>query len=181
MNYMIFLSYGGSFSCLLTLLAVVFEVSNIMNFIVGLCCMMACILIFSLVTGINIHIERFLFVIILMNVANFFIFFKVGNNKWNDCLQISGVSLFYTVHYIHRVGLMMDGMRLDVNQRDYIYGGLINFMDVPYYLVGIANIVLPISSWAELNEELPLEYNSQKPTVKPTKNKQEEKATKKDK
>lgn len=46
-----------------------------------------------------------------------------------------------------------EGFRLDVNKRDYVYAGLINFMDVPYYVVGLLNYLLPIARWAELNEQ----------------------------
>ena len=167
MNYLIFLSFAGAYSLMITLLAIIFEVKDLMNILVGVCCMMICILIFALVTGINIRIERFIFVVILMNAVNFFIFYKVGQNKWTESLQVSGISLFYTVHFLHRLGLVVEGDRLDVNHRDSIYAGLINFMDIPYYLLGILNYVIPIGHWAELNYELPLVISDQKTPASP--------------
>lgn len=145
---------------MVTILAVVLSFTNIMNVIVGLCCMLLCVLVFAIVTSVNIKVERFVFVVIVMNVANCFVFYKVGNFKWRDCLEISGIGLLYTIHFIHRLGLMVDGKRLDVTTRDYIYAGLINFMDVPYFIIGVLSYVVPIADWTELNQEVPLEQKA---------------------
>lgn len=148
-----FLCFIATYSTIIIFVAIQFNIRQIMNMLVSTAALLLCVLVFMLVTGVNPRIEIFVIVLMIMNGANCYIFTKIGQNTLEDSLQISGVSLFYVTHFMHRLGLAVGGHRLDINKSDYIYAALVNFMDVPYYAVGLVNYVLPVARWTSLNAD----------------------------
>lgn len=137
-----------------------------MNMIVSISALLICVLVFLVITGVNPKIEMFIIVLMVMNGANCYLFTKFGRISLEESLQVSGVSLFYVTHFMHRLGLATQGNRLDITKSDYIYAALINFMDVPYYIVGILNYFLPIAKWASLNEDTTVRCDKDQTKVK---------------
>ena len=127
-----------------------------MNIVVAVTSLSLCMLVFALVTRINITAERFVFVILIMATANAAISNYVGMSD-KDTTVNSLISFMYMTHFVFRACLAVEGGRLDVNKKDAIYLGLINFMEIPFYLLGVLNYFLPIARWTSLNLEIELQ------------------------
>ena len=149
---MVFFSYSAAFSVMAIMTAAVYEFKEFMSLLTNLICLLVCIIVFAFVTKINIRIERFLLAIIILSFSNYVIFSFQGKGG-RFAIYNSLFATAYTTHLIHRLGLATSGNRLDITNSDYLYGGLINFMDVPYYLIGFLNYFIPIARWTGLNEE----------------------------
>ena len=147
-------------------LAAVFNFYQILFFLMNLACMIVCVLIFCLVTKINIKATSFIMAVFVLSVANFIIFVKAGKRPFTETLYSSLFTFSYASHYISRLQQMVEGDRLDVTSQDWIYGGIINYMDVPYYLIGCLNYFIPLADLMELNEDpLPKETKTTKKAV----------------
>ena len=123
-----------------------------MNIVVSITSLSLCMLVFALITRVNIIPERFIFVILVMATANAAISNYVGMSEKDTTLN-SFISFLYMSHFMFRACVAVEGGRLDVNKSDAIYLGLINFMEIPYFLLGILNFMVPIARWASLNLE----------------------------
>lgn len=150
-DYLMLACFSATFSLMNMWIASIFEFRQVLFFMLNLACMMTCLLIFCLVTRINIKAQPFTLAILVMSSANFIIFLKGGKQPFNDTLYTSIFTFAYATHYINRLQQMVEGDRLDVNTQDWIYGGIINYMDVPYFVVGFFNYFLPLTSWLGLN------------------------------
>ena len=154
-NYTVYLSYGVSYAVMLLLLSIEYGMKMILGIVVNVCCLMVCLLVFTLVTRIDIDVKRFMLAIIVMTLANTVIISLGSNRPWGETAMSSVVSCLYATHYMHRLDSAVRGYRLDVTMDDYIYGGVINYMDVPFYLLGWMQYLLPIAQWTGMNTDFP--------------------------
>lgn len=143
-------------------IATILNYPQVLFLMVSIACMMICLLIFCLITGINIKASSFTFAIFVMSIANFIIFTQVGSRPFNETCLSSVFTFLYSSHYINRLEAVVEGARLDVAEDDMIYSGLANFMDVPYYVYGTLEFCLPVAKLLGLNVEHGYEQESPK-------------------
>lgn len=61
---------------------------------------------------------------------------------------------------------MVGGQRHDINLKDEVLGGIINFIDIPYYLVGILNFFVNIANLTGINAEVAIQGGDSPEAIK---------------
>lgn len=153
MNYLIFLVFCVTHSIVIMFISILTSYKNFMGMLVTINSLSLCSLVFIVITGIEVRQGSFLLVLVVMGSLNFAVSRYYGIADKDSALN-SVVALCYMAHFLFRVCLAVEGKRLDVSTKDSVYLSLINFMDIPFYTVGIADYVVPLSRWCSLNQEI---------------------------
>lgn len=153
MNYFALLCFSSLLAASAIILATQFDYKEIAMLLLNLTCLFVCMVIFLIVTKVNLQMSTFLFAVLALGSSNIAILVYFSGKKLNTVVIEAGLAVLYALHYGQRLCKAIDGNRGDITEYDYLYLGLINFMDLPHYLTAIVSTCVPLHKWCELNEE----------------------------
>lgn len=153
MNYFAMICFATLIATSAIILATQLDYRGISMLFLNVTCLFVCIMIFLMVTRINLHIASYFFAVLAMAGSNMLILVYLAGKDWRSIMWEAGFSVLYALHFGQRLCNAVEGSRGDITEDDHLYLGLINFMDLPHIFTAILAAVIPIHSWCNLNEE----------------------------